>query len=353
MLNGKLKNIKLSKTLLIVFLAFTLMSAFGVVNASAARVKLKFSHQNNVYDADQLLAETFKKVVEDRTNGQIRVTIYPGTLTTSEEEAMEFIRSGAVDLDTNSAGHIAGLYKDIQFLQLPYLFKSSEHYYVARQSGVVQEILKGAEKATGLIALGIYSDCNGFAIASTKPIYSINDCKGIKLRCMQNPLFVDIYQAFDFKVTPTDWGELYTSLQTGLVQANDLGVYCQYVFKLKEVVKCYAILNQMWTQKILFISPKAWAKLDKNQRDIVKTAANEAIELTDEFQYVREQKTIEKAKKQGYTITYPDKAPFIKASEKVYEKWFKKYPQWKTWYDEIQYLDPGSRAPEAGLPKID
>ncbi|MBA7535301.1 hypothetical protein ES705_27554 [subsurface metagenome] len=299
MLNKKSNNIKLIKNLFIVFLVFAFMAAFGGVNVSAGRAKLKFSHQNNVYDADQLLAESFKKLVEERTNGQIRVTIYPGTLTTSEEEAMEFIRSGVVDLDTNSAGHIAGIYQDMQFLQLPYLFKSTEHYYVSRQSAVVQEILKGAEEATGLIALGIYSDCNGFAIASIKPIYSISDCRGIKLRCMQNPLFIDIYKAFGFKVTPTDWGELYTSLQTGLVQANDLGVYCQYVFKLKEVVKSYAILNQMWTQKILFISPKAWAKLDKNQRDIVKTAAQEAIELTDQFQYVREKETIEKAKKTG------------------------------------------------------
>jgi len=341
----------LIRTLMIVLLAFMLMSTLTAVNASAARIRMKFSHQNNVYDADQLLAETFKTKVEQQTNGKIRVTIYPGTLTTSEEEAMEFIRAGTVDIDTNSAGHIAGFYKDVQFLQLPYLFKSKEHYYVARRSEVVKEILKGLEKATGLIALGIYSDCNGFAIASTKPIYSLEDCKGVKLRCMQNPLFVDIYSAFGFKVTPTDWGELYTSLQTGMVQADDLGVYCNYIFKMKEVVKSYAILNQMWTQKVLFISPRTWAKLDRNQRKIVRDVAEEAIELTDQWQYVREAKFIEKAKKDGYIITYPDTGPFKKASEKVYKKWFKKYPKWKTWYEEIQYLDPGTRLPKAYLSK--
>ena len=150
---------RFNKKWLSVFSTFLLIVAFGAVNADAAKIKMKFSHQNNVYDADQLLAETFKKLIEEKTNGDIQVTIYPGTLTTSEEEAIEFIKSGTLDMDTNSAGHIAGFYDDVQFLQLPYLFKSMAHYKVARQSGVVRQILDELSKKTGLIALGIYSDC--------------------------------------------------------------------------------------------------------------------------------------------------------------------------------------------------
>jgi TRAP-type C4-dicarboxylate transport system substrate-binding protein len=337
------------KMLLVLALAI-FMAAF---NAEAANITLKFDHQNNIFDADQLLAETFKELVEAKTNGDIQVKIFPGTLTNSEEEAFEFLKIGSVDIGATSAGHIAGYYPDIQFLQLPYLFKSKEHYRVARRSGVVNEILREISKATGLKALGIYSDCNGFAISSTTPITKIEDAKGVKLRCMQNPLFVDIYKDFGFTVTPTDWGELYTSMQTGLVNANDLGVYCNYIFKLKEVAKSFAILNQMWTQKIIFISPKAWDKLSESQRNIVVDAADSAVELTDAWQYVREQEFIKKAKKEGYTVTYPDTAPFIKASEKVYDKWFAKNPRWKVWYDEIQLLNPEERLPEAYAGKRD
>ena len=335
------------KKLLSVLLVMTMVTIFGVITAEAEKITLKFDHQNNTFDADQLLAETFKDLVEAKTNSEIQVTIFPGTLTTSEEEAIEFLKMGSVDIGATSAGHIAGYYPDIQFLQLPYLFKSMEHYKVARRSGVVNEILREVSKATDLIALGIYSDCNGFAISSTTPITKIEDAKGVKLRCMQNPLFVDIYKDFGFTVTPTDWGELYTSLQTGLVNANDLGVYCNYIFKLKEVVKSFAILNQMWTQKIIFISPKAWDRLNDSQRDIVADAAKSAIELTDAWQYVREQEFIKKAEKEGYTVTYPDTAPFKKASEKVYAKWFAKSPHWKAWYDEIQLLDPDVALPAA------
>jgi len=326
----------------------TMLAIFvAALNVQAADVTLKFDHQNNIFDADQLLAETFKELVEAKTKGAVEVKIFPGTLTNSEEEAFEFLKIGSVDIGATSAGHIAGYYPNIQFLQLPYLFKSMEHYKVARRSGVVNEILREIGEITGLKALGIYSDCNGFAIASTTPITKIEDAKGVKLRCMQNPLFVDIYKDFGFTVTPTDWGELYTSLQTGLVNANDLGVYCNYIFKLKEVVKSFAILNQMWTQKIIFISPKAWDKLSDSQRQIVVDAANSAIELTDAWQYVREEEFIKKAKADGYKITYPDTTPFKEASKKVYQKWFDLYPHWKVWYEEIQLLNPEERLPQA------
>ncbi|MFW5490014.1 MAG: TRAP transporter substrate-binding protein [Desulfovibrio sp.] len=334
--------------------AICLLAMFSMVVLSAAApaqasdtVTIKFSHQNNAYDADQLLGETFKKLIEEKTNGAIKVKIYPGTLTHSESEAMEFVKSGTVDMDTNSAGHIAGFDEDIQFLQMPYLFKSHAHYMVARQSDVVKNILAGLEKKTGMIALGIYSDCNGFAIASTKPINSIADAKGVKLRCMQNPLFVSIYKKFGFSVTPTDWDELYTSLQTGLVDADDMGVYCNDIFKMSEVVSNYAILKQMWTQKVLFISPVTWNKLSAEQKELVRSVANEAIELTDAWQYAREDAAIAKAKKAGSTITYPDTTPFKEASQEVYTEWFKKYPKWEKWYNEIQYLDPETRMPEA------
>jgi TRAP-type C4-dicarboxylate transport system substrate-binding protein len=340
----RLKNKLIKK----VALATTCLFMLSAPSLQADTMKLKFAHQNNVYDADQLLAETFKTLLEEKTGGDLKVSIYPGTLTGSEEEALEFAKAGTVAIAATSAGHIAGYYEDIQFLQLPYLFKSQEHYKVARSSSVVKEILEGAGKATGMKALGVYSDCNGFAVASTKPINNLADAKGIKLRAMQNPLFIDIYEAFGFTVTPTDWGELYTSLQTGMVQADDLGVYCNDIFKMNEVVNSYAILNQMWTQKILFISPKIWDKLTDEQKVIVSNTADEAIELTDAWQYTREAQAIEKLKgKEGQTVTFPDTAEFKAASKSVYTKWFAKKSNWKTWYEQIQYLDPNARLPKA------
>ena len=108
-----------NKKLLFLVAVFSFIFVFGSMNAEAGDLTLKFAHQNNTFDADQLLAETFRDMVEGKMGGAIKVKIFPGTLTTSEEEAIEFLKMGSVNIGATSAGHIAGYYPDVQFLQLP------------------------------------------------------------------------------------------------------------------------------------------------------------------------------------------------------------------------------------------
>lgn len=344
-------NNKNKRTLLKYFIVsitvFLLIGNLNPNNVDAAKIKLKFSMINNEYSEAMLLAESFRDWIKSRTNGDIEIIIYPGTLTTSAEESFEQLQSGAVDCGLLVTGHAAGFYPDFQFMQLPYLFKSMNHYRVARHSGPILEIMRDFGDKFNLKVLGMVSDCNGLAIGSTKTINKFEDCKGIKIRTPQNPMYVETYQAFGFTVTPTDWGELYTSLQTGRVNADDIGVYCNAIYKLNEVINSYAILNQMWTQTFLVFTEKAWNKLDEKQQDIVTIAAAGACELADEWVYYQEKVYIEQAKKDGITVTYPDTKPFIEASNAIYTKWFKKYPKWKKWYDEIQLFNPETRMPEA------
>jgi len=165
---------------------------------------------------------------------------------------MGFLQSGSIDIFAIFGGHISGFYEDIQFLGLPYLFNNHSHYNAAKDSSLVQNILNGIEEKTNLEVLGILSDYNGFAIASLKPINSLEDCKGVKIRVMQNPLYVAIYNNLGSQSTATDRGELYTSLQTGLVEANDLAVKSNYDSNCKEVVKAFAITPHfVWTQFIV------------------------------------------------------------------------------------------------------
>jgi len=340
-------NIKLlGKIIVMIVILFTFtISSIAVNNGT---IVLKFAHTDNVYDTTQLGAEVFKKLVEERSNNQIKVEIYPATLSSSEDELHEFMMSGTLEVMNLSLGHVAGYFPDAQFLQLPFLFNNHEHYIVSRNSRVVKDLLERFGDKMNLIVLGIVSDTNGLAISSTKPVYSIEDCNGLKLRCMQNPLFIDMYRAFGCTPTPTDWGELYTSLQTGLVEAHDIGVKSSYDYKLSEVANCFAITEHMWAQRIIAISKEAWNRLSDEQKEIISISGKEACEISDQFVYVKEEEFIEKAKEDGYVVTYPDIKPFKEKSSLVYDKWFEKNPHWKELYEEIQYLDPHVREPVAG-----
>ncbi len=334
---------------LVLFILFVF--ACGTINA--AEITLKYAHGSNAFSAGQLVAEIFKQLVEERTDGEIVVETFPGTLTASSEEGMSLLQQGAVDIFGVYTGHIAGFYRDVQFLSLPYLFNNHEHYIAANKSRPIKIILSGIEEETNLKVFGLLSDQNGFAISSIDPIRNIEDAKGMKLRCMQNPLYIDMYSNMGFAPTATDWGELYTSLQTGLVEANDLGVKSNYENHFNEVVECFAITNHCWTQFAIMMNQDSFNGLTPEQQEIVETSMEEAINVTDEYQSFREKVFIEKAKEEGYTVTYPDIEPFKKASQKTYDKWFEMNPHWEEWYEEIQYLDPTVRQTKAYMDSME
>ena len=100
-----------------------------------AKVQLKFAHENNTSSAIQLQVEIFKKLVEERTHGEVEIAIFPGgTLTSSPEELIEFLREGAVDFSLTSTGNVSGFLDDLQFINLPFLFKNPQHLKAGLQS---------------------------------------------------------------------------------------------------------------------------------------------------------------------------------------------------------------------------
>jgi len=315
--------------------------------AFAQETTISFGHYNNEYSTAQLVAETFDKLVSERTGGEIGAKIYPGTMTQSPEEGLQFCQAGTVDIYVTSSGHLAGYYPHMQFFSLPYLFNNTRHYNVAHRSRPIQEILEGAEEKLDVKIVGMWSDHNGFAISSTKPIRNLEDSEKVKIRCMQNPLFLDMYEAWGFDPTPTDWGEVYTSLQTGLIQANDLGVYGQYLFNFAEVIDAMAVTNHYWSQFIVVMNRDKFNSLSEENQQIVQQSLEEAIEIGDQYIRAKEDAFIERAKEQGKTVTYPDLEPWKEASQAVYDKWFEKYPQWEEWYQSIQNMDPLKTEPKA------
>ncbi len=322
------------------------------VRVEAKPVTLKFAHENNINSAIQLQVEVFKKLVEKRTNGEIKIQIYPGgTLTSSPEELIEFLREGAVDFSLTSTGNVSGFLDDLQFINLPFLFKNYQHLTAGLQSYPVRQILDELEKQIGVKAVGLSEDGTGTCITSKKPIHSFADMKGFKIRCMMNPIFLDMYKAFGAAPTPIDWGELYTALKMNAVEGQDNAPYLSYTTRFFEAQDSVAMTFHYWSGFVFLISPKKMESLTKEQQDIILGAARETLALQVEWSHMNDKKVLNALEKQGKAVTYPDMAPFIKAAQPVYDKWFAKYPQWKVWFDEIQALNPVGAAPEAGIPQ--
>jgi tripartite ATP-independent transporter DctP family solute receptor len=338
---------RVDKTLLILGLFLSL----SLPNYAFAKVQLKFAHENNTSSAIQLQVEIFKHLVEERTKGEVEIAIYPGgTLTSSPEELMEFLREGAVDFSLTSTGNVSGFLADLQFINLPFLFKNPQHLKSGLQSYPVRKILDELEKKVGVKAVGLCEDGTGTCITSKKPINSFADMKGFKIRCMMNPIFIDMYKAFGAAPTPIDWGELYTSLKMNAVEGQDNAPYLSYTTGFFEAQDSVAMTFHYWSGFVFLMSPKKMKSLTLEQRQIIEGAAKETLAFQVEWCHLNDQKVLKALKKQGKTVTHPDMAPFIKASKPVYDKWFAKYPHWKAWFDQIQELNPVGSAPKAGIP---
>jgi len=341
-----------SKGVLGICIAVFMIATFGIALSSLAdQINIKFGHEDNIYSHCQMQAEKFKEMVEQRSNGEIKVTIYPGgTLTASPEELLEFLRSGVVDISLTATGNVSGFLDDLQFINLPFLFNSLEHLEVGLVSWPIKQILKEFEEKVGVKALDLSEDGTGTCITSSRPIRSFADMKGLKIRCMMNPIFVDMYKAFGAEPTPIDWSELYTSLQLGAVEAQDNAPYLSYAHKFFEVQNAVAMTRHYWSGFLFLVSKATWNKLTPKQREIIEVAAKESCALQREWAHIKDLQTLEVLKKKGKIVTYPDREPFKEASQSVLEKWFKKYPHWKGWYEQIQALDPETAKPKAGLP---
>ena len=328
-----------------------ILALFIMVNLTcfaAPKLTLKMGHEQNVRGGTQICAETLQDLIERRTNGEIAIEIYPqGSLSSSPEELLEFLRSGIVDLSISSTGNISGFCTDLQFLDIPFLVNSHEHVQVFAQSLPMMEIYDIFEKEVGVKVLDICETGNGGCITSNGPIRSFEDMKDLKIRCMMNPSFVAIYEAFGASPTPIDWGELYTSLELGAVDAQDNSPYIDWVMGFMEVQDSMAMLRQYWSGGVFLVSKNTWDKLTPEQQSILQISVQEACALERQWIHGKDLEAVEVLESQGKTITYPDKEPFREAAKPLLEKLFNEHPQWRDWYEQVQIINPDTRKPKA------
>jgi TRAP-type transport system periplasmic protein len=342
------KGIKKTIIFTIIFLSITSIFAFSI---SAEQKVLKLGTENNIYSPVQMQAEKFKELVEKRTNGEIKVEIYPGgTLTKDPQELLEFLRDGIVDLCITGMVNSAGFLEDIQFFGLPFLFSSLEHHMeIGIESLPIKKISNAFEEKFNVKILGLGEDGVGSCITSKKPIYSFEDMKGLKIRCPMNPIFVKVYEAFGASPTAIDWSELYTSLQLGTVEAQDNSPVLSYAEGFFEVQDAVAITEHYWSPFLFLASSKTWNELTPEQQEIMEVTGKETSALQIQWMRLQNKEVLNKLEEEGSTVTYPDMDPFIKAAQPVLEELFKEYPHWEEWYNEIHALDPEKAEPEAGI----
>ncbi|SDC71539.1 tripartite ATP-independent transporter solute receptor, DctP family [Melghirimyces thermohalophilus] len=314
---------KMGITLLASILMIGLLSGCSMFQAGSDRggkVKLIAATQ---LDSKSAFAEgfrEFKKVVEKESDGTVTVEVHTnGDLGGNEDELVQNLQSGSVDLVVASPGFMAQAVKEVDFFALPYLFESRDHWKKAVDGEVGHTVTKMVEQKTDFKILGYWSagvrNYYGF-----QPIEEPEDLKGIKIRSQDSPTVRDAWKALGAQPTSVAWNEMYQALQNQVVDAAENDFTNIYQASHHETAKYISLTQHDYTTRLFFTSQQTFDALDEKQQQAFMKAAKAATEAARKADDQLAEESKQKLKKAGVKINKVDTQPFVEKTEPVREK---------------------------------
>ncbi|AKH99250.1 tripartite ATP-independent periplasmic transporter solute receptor, DctP family [Hoeflea sp. IMCC20628] len=308
---------KLRKTLTGMLLATAAM----VMAANACETTLKSSdtHPDGYPTVEAVKA--MGKTLEESTGGRLCVEVYHSAQLGEEKDTIEQTQFGAIDLNRVSLGPFNNIIEETQIPSLPYIFRSVDHMHTVMDGPIGQEILD-AFAAHDLIGLAFYDGGSRSFYNKEKPITSMADLKGMKFRVMQSDMFVDMVSALGANATPLPYGEVYSSIQTGVIDGAENNWPSYDTSGHYEVAKYYTLDQHLIVPEVLVMSKKSWDKLSAEDQAAVRAAAKASVPVMRDLWVAQEKISEDKVRAAGSEIiTDIDKTPFIEAMKPVYEKY--------------------------------
>ncbi len=303
--------------------------AFAATVAATAPAAAKDLRGWNIHVVDYPVShgmEKFMAEVTEKTEGRVKGKIFHGGVLGSQPDAIEQVRLGAIDFGVFSLGPMGQAVPETNVVSLPFIFKSVSQMYRLMDGEVGEEIGKGLEKK-GIIALGFYDAGARSFYNSKKPINAPDDVKGMKVRVMNNDLFVGMIESLGGNATPMAFAEVYQSLKTGVVDGAENNPPSYESTNHFEVAKYYSISEHLIIPECLCMSKKTWDTLSAEDQAIIKAAGKASTDYQRKLWQEREKKSMEKVVSGGTTVNQiADKAPFQSAMSAVYDKFLEDNP---------------------------
>lgn len=218
----------------------------------------------------------FAELVEERTNGRITVEVYHSAQLGEERAAIEQVQFGAIDLTRVSISPLAAFSPGLDALQMPYLYNSTEHMWDVLLGPIGDEMLASVEEA-GFVGLAWYESGARSFYNSVRPVETVADLAGLKIRVQESQLMVGLVEALGAVATPMPFGEVYGALQTGVIDGAENNWPSYYSTSHYEVAGYYTLDRHTQVPEILIASKIAMDRLSQADQNIIRQAARDAI----------------------------------------------------------------------------
>lgn len=276
---------------------------------SADVIELKLGHLSAAGGSEDLAAQKIAEVAQERSKGRIKIKIFPGAQLGNFVSQMEAVRSGAQDVVWGSLAWLGNFIKDYQILAMPYGFKSQEQLDKFMDSPLGQDLKKQLLDRGWLLAREHAAGLPKVMI-SKKPIFSLDDLKGIKMRIPEYPVYVKAFEALGTKPVRVTWGEAYLALVQGVSDAMECGFEFIYPSKFHEAAKYITWTYHLYDTRGPVMNPKRFDAMPKDLQQALMEAFIAGEKLYNDQMQVMKVDHAEKMMKTGVAIIQVDTEPF-------------------------------------------
>ncbi len=263
--------------------------------------------------------------LEKATSGRLTLQMYPQMQLGGEKEMIEQAQVGALQIARVSVGALGPVVDDLNVFNLPFIFRDENHMRKVVDGPIGDELLqKVTSSPARLVALG-WMDAGTRNVYSNKPVTKPADLKGMKVRMMGNPIFVETMNAMGGNGVAMGFNELYSAMQTGVVDGaenNEPTVLAQNHY---QVAKVYSLTGHLIIPEMFVFSKTSWDKLGKDDQALLRKFSREAQLEQRQLWDEKTAKATEELKAKGVQFVPADKQAFFKATQPVRDKYGAKY----------------------------
>jgi tripartite ATP-independent transporter DctP family solute receptor len=321
------------ETLKLMSLIFAAVFVLAACGNSDDVITLKLA-DNHPEDYPTVIGDKkFAELVEEKTDGRYKIDVYSGGQLGDEKSVVEQLQLGSIDLTRVNATPLTEFSDDIGVLSLPYLFQDEATKWEHLNGELGAELLETFE-GSKLVGLAFYDSGMRSIYNSKKLIKTPVDMKGLKIRVQPSELAINIFEAFGASATPMEYGEVYSAIQTGVLEGGENNTPSYYTSNHFEVAKYYTLNKYSGPPEVLLASQKLWDKLSDEDKKAFKEAALESVAVQREAWDKLTKESMEAVVENGNEVfEVTDFGPWREAVEPIYEKYGEQY---KDWLEKIQ-----------------
>ncbi|MHB0775379.1 TRAP transporter substrate-binding protein [Halomonas sp. WWR20] len=279
---------------------------------------------------------SFAKEVAEKTEGRVEPKIYHNAVLGDQPDAIQQTRNGALDFANFNMGPMGPIVPETNVLSLPFIFKSVDAMHQVMDGEIGQRFADAlAEK--DLIALSWFDSGARSLYNTQRPVETPADVEGLKVRVMNNDLYVDMIDAMGGNATPMSYGEVYQSLKTGVLDGAENNYPSYESSNHFEIAPYYSLTEHLILPECLCIAKSSWDDLSEQDQEIVRQAAVAAAEEQRQLWAERSKESREKVLSEDVKINeVADKSAFQEKMQPIYAEFVEAHPQLETLVNDIQ-----------------